>query len=73
MKIELNRGQCMAHGICAEVAPDYFTPDLDGYVSLTPGATDRGDSPELRLAEASCPMQVIAVRTDDESATTTTR
>lgn len=71
MKIDLNHSQCMAHGICMEVAPAYFAPDSDGYVSLVPGAASRGDSPELRLAEASCPMRVIAVHVNDSDTTST--
>jgi ferredoxin len=59
--IELRTQLCRAHGICMELAPAYFTPDEDGYVSLTPGAQQRGDSPQLQLAAASCPMKVITV------------
>ena len=62
VEIELKTGACMAHGICMELAPAYFTPDEDGYVSLAPGARERGDSTELRLAAGSCPMRVITVR-----------
>ena len=62
LEIELDTDRCMAHGICMEVAPEYFMPDDDGYVSLVPGALDRGDSPQVQLAEASCPMRAIALR-----------
>lgn len=62
IEIELATNACMAHGICMELAPAYFTPDEDGYVSLVPGAGDQGESPELDLAAASCPMRVITVR-----------
>jgi ferredoxin len=62
IEIELAKELCMAHGICVELAPAYFTPDEDGYVSLTPGAEERGDSAELQLAAGSCPMSVITVR-----------
>ena len=64
MKIELHRTQCMAHGVCMELAPDYFAPDEDGYVTLRPGAERLGDTARLRQAELNCPMQVILVRED---------
>jgi ferredoxin len=62
IEIELATNACMAHGICMELAPAYFTPDEDGDVSLAPGSQERGESPELELAAASCPMRVINVR-----------
>jgi len=68
MEIKLDTDRCMAHGICAEVAPEYFMPDDDGYVSFVPGALERGDSPQLQLAEASCPMRAIALRAQGSGA-----
>jgi ferredoxin len=49
----------MAHGVCAHLAPTVFAPDEDGYVSVVPGRENADDEPEVRLAAASCPMQVI--------------
>lgn len=54
----------MGHGVCMEVAPDYFEPDEDGYVALRSSTRRLEDSPELRLAEMNCPMQVITVHDD---------
>lgn len=62
IEIELKTNACMAHGICMELAPAYFTPDEDGYVSLAPDARQSGESAQLHLAAASCPMRVITVR-----------
>jgi ferredoxin len=62
IEIELKTNACMAHGICMELAPAYFTPDEDGYVSLAPDARRLGESAQLNLAAASCPMRVITVR-----------
>jgi ferredoxin len=62
IEIELKTDACMAHGICMELAPAYFIPDEDGYVSLAPDARQSGESAQLHLAAASCPMRVITVR-----------
>jgi ferredoxin len=62
VEIELTTHACMAHGICMELAPAYFVPDEDGYVSLAPDARQPRESAELHLAAASCPMRVITVR-----------
>lgn len=61
MKIELKKDLCMAHGTCVVLAPEYFESGQDGFVALVPGAEALGDKPALRLAESSCPMQVIEV------------
>lgn len=63
MDIEIKLPLCEGHGLCADVAPEIYELDDDGYVRLTV-ATPL--SPELeRAAEAGarvCPVAALVVR-----------
>ena len=60
-QIQLNLAACEGHGLCAQVAPDVYEVDDEGYVRVR--ASDI--TPDLRAAAASgarvCPVAAITV------------
>ena len=59
--VRVDKGLCMAHGACMQLAPDVFEPDDDGYAALVGGRAEVELTPAVLLAEASCPMQAISL------------
>jgi ferredoxin len=61
MRIKLDRTLCDGFGMCAEHAPETFSVDEWGYVSLLPGRGevpgDRADG--VRRAILDCPVHAI--------------
>jgi ferredoxin len=57
-RIVIDRSLCSGFGACAELAPDTFSVDEGGLVSLRVGTSN--DSAVLEAADA-CPMAAITV------------
>ena len=69
-KIEIERGGCIACGVCYSVDPSHFEPDEEGKSTVSGGETDANASSGVfeddeienaREAEDSCPVSVITV------------
>ncbi|MBT2275666.1 ferredoxin [Rhodococcus qingshengii] len=61
MKIKLDRTLCDGFGMCAEYAPQTFSVDEWGYVSLFPGKgnVEAVDEDGVRRALLDCPVHAI--------------
>ncbi|MET3953308.1 ferredoxin [Rhodococcus sp. OAS809] len=61
MEIRLDRTLCDGFGMCAEYAPQTFSVDEWGYVSLYPGKSNVEISEEdgVRRALLDCPVHAI--------------
>jgi ferredoxin len=61
MKIRLDRTLCDGFGMCAEYAPQTFSVDEWGYVSLYPGKdnVEIGEEDGVRRALLDCPVHAI--------------
>ncbi len=64
MRIEVIMERCEGHGICAELAPDAYSLDDEGYVVF---AHDGGEVPPSAQAAAAagaraCPVAALLVR-----------
>ncbi len=62
MKIEVDLGQCQGYGVCAQIAPEAFDLDDDGFVVLT----EKGEVPEASVgkveeAVSACPAMAIVL------------
>ena len=67
MRIKLDRTVCDGFGMCAEYAPETFSIDEWGYVSLVPGAQDvaPSDEDDVRRAILDCPVHAIVELIDE--------
>ena len=69
-KIEIERGGCIACGVCYSIDPSHFEPDSEGKSTVIGGETDSHGSLGIfeeeeiensRTAEDSCPVSIITV------------
>jgi ferredoxin len=59
MRIAINDGLCDAHGVCSQIAPQYFGLDDDGYVVVV--KEDIADAERNVVEEAilGCPVGAL--------------
>lgn len=61
MRIDIDMGACEGHGLCAQVAPQVYALDEEGYVHLVVDEI----TPELEAAAAAgarvCPVAALKV------------
>ncbi len=68
MKVSVDSSRCQGHGMCEEVAGDFFTLDQSGYCSIgidKPVPPGRAD--DVRRGVESCPEQALSFREDSET------
>ncbi|WP_419994562.1 ferredoxin [Streptomyces boninensis] len=59
-RVEVDRGVCIASGMCVGTAPDDFR--LDGARQSHPVAEETDASEDILAAAESCPVEAISVR-----------
>lgn len=59
MKVTVDRGRCVAGGICAVLSPEVFDQDDDGIVILLNDAPEESLHESVREAAEACPAMVI--------------
>jgi ferredoxin len=60
LRIEIDRGKCMASGNCSLWAPGVFDHDEEGIAVVVDPAGE--DEATVRTAETNCPVGAITVR-----------
>lgn len=59
MRIRIDPIACDAHGLCAELLPEWITLDDWGYPIVTPGELPRDLLADARRAADACPTRAI--------------
>jgi ferredoxin len=59
VKIEVDRNRCEGHAMCEAVAPDLFSVDDEGVVSVLIDDVAPGDVPHAQDAVLSCPVAAL--------------
>ncbi|MGW4773464.1 ferredoxin [Nocardia sp. NPDC004278] len=60
MDIKVDLGLCQGYGVCAQIAPEVFELDDDGY-AVVPDDTTVPEGMEARVRESAgaCPVQAV--------------
>lgn len=59
MRAGIDRDECCGYGVCAAMAPDYFTLDDEGLGSPVDRTVDLTDLGRLREAVLGCPANAV--------------
>jgi ferredoxin len=62
------RGACCGYGICAEICPQVFKLDENGFVTVAVSVVPAGLEAQAREAAAACPQSALAIEEIEESA-----
>ncbi|CAJ1509980.1 ferredoxin [[Mycobacterium] burgundiense] len=62
MRIELDRDRCEGHGMCEATAPDYFSVDDDGNLTVLATEVSDGDEAVLESAVLACPVAALRLQ-----------
>ncbi len=64
MRIEVIRDRCEGHGLCAEVAPELYDLDDEGYVLFTREGEEvpEPEQPQAVAGARVCPVAALLVR-----------
>lgn len=60
--LRVDRIACVAHGLCAELLPEYIGLDEWGYPILDPGTVRAGLLAQARQAVAACPTLALRLQ-----------
>jgi ferredoxin len=55
------RGACCGYGICAEICPQVFKLDENGFVTIAASIVPEGLEAQAREAAAACPQSALAI------------
>jgi ferredoxin len=62
MKVSIDPGKCMGHGMCYALAPSVYTDDDEGFGQVIgDGAVTPNQADAARTGAANCPESAIAV------------
>lgn len=61
MKVIVDRAKCVSNGMCAALAPNYFSISDDGTLVILQENAAEQDAEVLREAELSCPSGAIGI------------
>lgn len=62
MKVMLDHGKCVGHGLCFLNSPEVFEPDDEGYGHVIGnGEVTSGHEQAARAGEMSCPERAISL------------
>lgn len=62
MRVTIDSGKCMGHGMCYSLAPSVFTDDEEGYGHVVgDGEVPPAHTDEARNGAANCPEGAITV------------
>ena len=64
MKIRVNPIECDAHGLCAELLPEWIHLDEWGYPVIDPRPLPRGLEAHARRAADACPVLALLLERD---------
>jgi ferredoxin len=64
MRIRVNPIMCEAHGLCAELFPEWIRLDEWGYPIINPDALPRGLEAHARRAADACPTLALLLERD---------
>lgn len=64
MKVEVDRHRCEGHAMCEVVAPDLFSVDDEGNVSVLVDGIATDDEPRAYDAMQACPVAALKLMTD---------
>ncbi len=59
MRLRVNPISCQAHGLCAELLPEFISLDEWGYPILEPGPVPAAVAAHARRAVAACPTLAL--------------
>lgn len=63
MKVSIDPGKCMGHGMCYALAPSVYTDDDEGYGQVSgDGAVPADQVVAARTGAANCPESAISVQ-----------
>jgi ferredoxin len=62
VRIDVDRDQCEANGLCVNVAPDYFELDDDDELLVKQPEDAEADRARIVQAVASCPKVALTLR-----------
>jgi ferredoxin len=65
MRIAVNPISCQAHGLCAELFPEWIRLDEWGYPIINPGPIPRELQAHARRAADACPTLALLLLGDD--------
>jgi ferredoxin len=65
MRIAVNPISCDAHGLCAELFPEWIRLDEWGYPIINPAPVPRELEAHARRAADACPTLALLLRSDD--------
>ena len=61
LKAVAERNACCGYGICAEICPQVFKLDENGFVTVAVDLVPEGLEAQAREAAAACPQSALAV------------
>ena len=61
MRLRVNRIDCLAHGLCAELFPEWIRLDEWGYPILADGPIPPDLAKDTRSAVSLCPRLALAI------------
>jgi ferredoxin len=56
-----NKSACCGYGVCAEICPEVFKLDDNGFVTVAVEVVPEGLGPRAREAAAACPQSALAI------------
>ncbi|WP_375482353.1 ferredoxin [uncultured Mycobacterium sp.] len=63
MKVSIDSGKCMGHGMCYALAPSVYADDDEGYgIVINDGTVPPDKAEAARIGAANCPEGAISAR-----------
>lgn len=59
MRVELDRNRCEGHALCEASAPEFFSVDEDGHLTIATVRIQAGDVARVQAAVLSCPVAAL--------------
>ena len=61
MRIEVDQGRCEGHALCEAVAPEFFSVDDDGKLTVSADEVTPLDQARVQDAVLACPVAALRV------------